>query len=310
MSYYNMTWALLITLSLVFQSAGKTAPNVTDPALTARIKQLFQTVLTTESDKEEATAKAEAKEIFAKHGLPTIAEVGEEAAYEFIVLTTTYQQPREFQAQVLAKAKEAAARHDLPPDAVTFYEARLRVEKAKEEASTKAPTNPDLRDEIERLAKTDQAVRQQEGFDRKKMMETDQRNAAALQAIFDKYGVPTYAMVGPGAAGAFVVMVQHQPPQLRLQVLPKLKANVDAGQADPGSYALVYDRSQRDLGRKQLYGEQLECNEGGKLQEAPMEDEAHVNQRRAELGLMRVELYAWLVEQTMPQFCPPAESKK
>lgn len=37
--------------------------------------------------------------------------------------------------------------------------------------------------------------------------------------------------------------------------------------------------------------------------ESPIEDEEHVNQRRAEIGLMRVELNSYLVTQTMPQTC-------
>ena len=58
------------------------------------------------------------------------------------------------------------------------------------------------------------------------------------------------------------------------------------------------------------YGENLVCNAGEKLHEAPIEDEPHVNQRRAELGLIRMELYARLVEETMPQICKPIEPKK
>jgi hypothetical protein len=54
-------------------------------------------------------------------------------------------------------------------------------------------------------------------------------------------------------------MIQHQSPEFRRKVLPKLKANVDAGQADPGSYAMVFDRSQTDTGKKQMYGENLTC---------------------------------------------------
>lgn len=116
--------------------------------------------------------------------------------------------------------------------------------------------------------------------------------------------------MGPEAAREFITLIQHQPASFRRQVLPKLKANVVAGQADPESYALVYDRSQGDLGKKQLDGENLVCSAGEKLHEAPIKDEGHVNERRAELGLIRIELYARRVEETMPQFCPPAEPKK
>jgi hypothetical protein len=89
-----------------------------------------------------------------------------------------------------------------------------------------------------------------------------------------KFGVPTYRMVGPEAASEFVTMIQHQSPDFRMKVLPKLKTNVEAGQADPGSYATVFDRSQTDAGKKQMYGENLTCDsEHPKLHTVPIEDE-------------------------------------
>jgi hypothetical protein len=160
------------------------------------------------------------------------------------------------------------------------------------------------------MYKADQAVRQQKGFDVNKMNATDEQHSSALRAILDKYGVPRYSMVGPEAATEFIAMIQHQPPAFRQRVLPKLKEDVEIGEADPESYAMVYDRSQRDLKKNQLYGEQLECNAGRQMHEAPIEDEAHVDERRAELGLIRVELYARIVKELMPQFCLSANAQK
>jgi hypothetical protein len=301
-----MMWILLTILALVFPSENRlNARPPTDPALAADIKQLTHKVLT--ADEDDAADAAKVKAILAQHGLPTIREVGDEAAYDFILLLTSDGVLQELQAEALPKIKAAVAQHELPPDAGVFYEARVRSEKAKAAALKRAPENPALRDQIERLVKVDQEVRQQKGFDVAKMNATDAANAPLLQDILNKYGVPSYAMVGPQATGDFVLMIQHQPPQFREQVLPKLKALVSAGQADPGSYALVYDLSQRDAGKKQLYGERLECKAGETMHEAPIEDEPHVNQRRAELGLMRIELYASLVAEMMPQFCPPAK---
>jgi hypothetical protein len=142
------------------------------------------------------------------------------------------------------------------------------------------------------------------------MNATDHQHSKALIAILDRYGVPTYSMVGPEAAGEFVIMIQHQSAAFRQRVLPKLKVDVKNGEVDPESYAMVYDRSHRDLGRNQLYGEQLECNAGQQMHEAPIEDEAHVDERRAELGLIRVELYAQIVKELTPQLCPPASAQK
>ena len=105
-------------------------------------------------------------------------------------------------------------------------------------------------------------------------------------------------------------MVQHQPPAFRRAVLPKLKANVDAGQADSGMYAMVYDRTQRDQGKNQLYGQQLECTAAKTLDVAPIDDAPRVNTRRAEVGLMRLELYVRFVRLQSPDVCGAAGSRK
>ena len=272
-----------------------------DTALSERIEQLVETVLTVDDGSRKDSAIADASVIFEREGIPTVAKVGDAAAYGF-VLINVLGQPPEFRTRFLVKVREAP-RHELPEDALTFAEARRRQTEIEDRFSGRTPSHPELRDQIARLYKDDQAVRQKEGFDPVKMDETDRQTAGPLKAIFDKYGVPTYDMVGVQAAKDFVAMVQHQPPAFRLAVLPKLKANVDAGQGEPGSYAMVYDRTQRDQGRNQLYGEQLECASGKALEVAPIDDEANVNIRRAELGLMRLELYARLVRLYSPGIC-------
>ena len=301
-----MATILLLFLTLLHSPLAAQSGSVpTDPVLATRIKLLVTAELTG-NDENTDREDAEVRKIFSTYGLPTISEVGDEAAYDFIFLLSSNSLLPELQGQTLLRLRAASAHDEIPADAGVFYETRVRLLKTKELARKSTPENPGLRDQIERLVKIDQVVRQQKGFDAEKMAETDAQNAPALQQILDKYGVPSYAMVGPQAAGDFVLMIQHQPARFREQVLPKLKALVDRDQADPGSYAMVYDASQRDLGRKQLYGERLECAAGEKMHEAPIEDEEHVNQRRAELGLMRVELYAWVVAKMMPQFCPAA----
>ena len=299
-----MVLILWIALMLLPQQGAKGAQKAPDAVMAERIERMFHTIITTDDDAQEAAARAEVISIYKEQELPTVGQVGDEAAYEFVVLLSSEKLAADLREQILSKVRDAAARGDIPADAAIFYEARLRIENAKKAAEVHAPTNPELRDKIEGMSKVDQAVREQQGFDAVKMKATDRANAAPLQAILDRYGVPTFATVGPQAAGDFVLMILHQPPEFRRQVLEKVKVAVDAGQADPESYAKVYDRSQNDLGLKQLYGEQLVCAAGEKMHEAPIEDEAHVNQRRAGLGLIRVEIYARIAAEMMPQFCP------
>lgn len=59
------------------------------------------------------------------------------------------------------------------------------------------------------------------------------------------------------------------------------------------SYALMYDRVQISQDKPQLYGSQVRYNEATKKNEFfPIEDEANVNKRRAEMGMPPIESYA------------------
>ena len=130
--------------------------------------------------------------------------MGDAAAYGFVLVNMLGQAP-EYQVQFIAKVRDAATRHELPEDAVTFAEARLRQTQIEERYKSKTPSNPALRDQISRLYEGDQTVRAMESFDAKKMEAVDRRTARPLEAIFDRYGVPTYDMVGVEAAKNFVV---------------------------------------------------------------------------------------------------------
>jgi hypothetical protein len=275
---------------------------VKDTALADRIQRLVEIFLTAEDDSKEASALSEARDIFEREGIPGVASVGSDASYGFVLINMLAQPPA-FRTQFVQRVREEATRQELQDDAVIFAQARIRQTAAEERYKAGKPANPVLQGQISELYREDQAVCQQEGFDPTKMEAVDRRIEGRVKAIFDRYGVPTYDMVGVGAARDFLVIVQHQSAELRRAVLSKLKANVDAGQADPGMYAMVFDRTQRDLGKNQLYGEQLECGTGKSLTVAPIDDEANVNMRRAALGLMRLELYARLVRLSSPDVC-------
>jgi len=257
-------WPLLVALVPIAGrcTAQETATADKDTALAGRIERLVDTFLTSDDDRRNAAVLSDARAIFERRGVPSLVKVGDIAAYGF-VLINMLGQPPDFRLQFLTSVQEAATRHELPGDALAFAKARRRQTAIEERYSRHTPSHHELRDQISRLLKDDQAVRERMGFDLKTMEEVDRRLSGPLHAIFDRYGVPTYDMVGVQAAKDFAVMVQHQPPEFRVAVLPKLKANVDAGQADPGTYAMVCDRTQRDQGKNQLYGQQLECASGG-----------------------------------------------
>lgn len=154
----------LMILSLVSQAPTTAKHKAADTALATSIDRLFHITFSTDDEKEQAVAGSAIREIYAKHELPTVAEVGDEQAYQFVVLLASDKLPIGFRARLLPKIKEAEARRELPPDAATSYEARLRLAKAKQLARSRAPTNPHLRDEIERLVKIGSSSTAAEGI--------------------------------------------------------------------------------------------------------------------------------------------------
>lgn len=273
-----------------------------DRALAGEIERLRDAVLFSGEEATEQDALARARAIFDRRGIPDVAAVGDEAAYGF-VLINTIAQPPDFSARFANAVAQVTTPGALPADAVALVNAHRRAADVERGLLTRSPSRPALRDEIEGLFADDQRVRQKDGFDVARMVDADRRMAAPLEAIVSTHGVPTYDMVGVDAAKHFIVMVQHQSPQFRRRVLAALEPLVQQGQADPGSYAMVYDRTQRDEKKNQRYGQQLECAAGSPLAVAPIDDEATVDMRRAEMGLMRLHLYSRLVREHSPDFC-------
>jgi hypothetical protein len=290
--------AWLIALAVALQ------PSPRDAVLAARIPQMFHAVVALDdNDPQVRVAEAEIHQIVTTRGIPSIDDVGEEAAYEFVFLLCSTG-PMNARTNALSSAQAALATGAIPADAVAYCAARIKLDQLMAKARVRPPSNPALGKTIHDMFVRDQAVRQTKDFDPVRMAQTDRELEAPLAAILDRHGVPTYAVVGVEAASEFITMIQHQPAEFRRKALPKLKANVEAGQADASSYAMVYDRSQRDEGRNQRYGQNLECNETSpELHEAPIDEEAGVNDRRARLGLMRMELYARLVIEMSPRMC-------
>jgi hypothetical protein len=290
--------AWLVALAIALQ------PSARDAALAARIAQMFHAVVALDdNDPQKTLAEADLHQIFTTRGIPTRDDVGDEAAYEFVFLLCTTG-PMNARTSAFPSVQAAQAKGVIPADAGVYCAARIKQDQLMAKALLRPPSNPALAKTIHDMFVRDQAVRQQKDFDAARMTQTDRELEAPLKAILDRYGVPTYALAGVEAASQFVTMIQHQPAEFRRKALPRLKANVDAGQADASSYAMVYDRSQRDDGRNQLYGQNLECTEASpELREAPIDDEAGVNDRRARIGLLRMELYARLVIEVSPPMC-------
>lgn len=164
--------------------------------------------------------------------------------------------------------------------------------------SAKPPANPQLRDSLLALADSDQAVRMIPGFAdsiasatfRGRLMARDSADAAALMEIVAHHGWPTRTMVGAdGASAAFLIAqhnasIQHEALRLMLALPP--------GEVSPSDLALLQDRVLTGDGKPQRYGTQLAIAADGKpMTFDPIEDPAHVDERRARVGLPPLDVY-------------------
>ena len=173
--------------------------------------------------------------------------------------------------------------------------------------------NPDLRDELQKRGKTDQEARgrliewmKANGGDttnlpaEKKaefaklsdeMAKVDANNTKWLGGVVDKDGWPMVSQVGKEAAGTAWLLVQHADadPKFQRKCLD-LMTKLPKGEADAKNVAYLTDRVLLAEGKKQVYGTQFH-SPNGKLEPRPLEDEANVDKRRAEVGLSSLAEY-------------------
>jgi hypothetical protein len=118
-----------------------------------------------------------------------------------------------------------------------------------------------------------------------RLAKLDERNRTRLEQIVNQFGWPGKTLVGAdGAAGAWLI-VQHADGNLAFQkkCLELMRA-APRGELEPKHIAYLTDRTLAHEQKKQIYGTQLH-GENGKLVPDPIEDEANVDKRRAEVGL-------------------------
>ena len=112
-------------------------------------------------------------------------------------------------------------------------------------------------------------------------------NAHALEAALDE-GWPGASRVGEAGAEAAWRIAQHAIglPQFQRRCFALLQEAAARGETPAWQAAYLDDRIRTLEGRKQIYGTQFDWDERGEMSPLPIEDEAHVDERRARLGLM------------------------
>ena len=89
-----------------------------------------------------------------------------------------------------------------------------------------------------------------------------------------------------------------------LAALPKIKAEVEAGRLEGDTYALLYDRIQLLLGKKQCYGTRMGKDPAGQPIVLPTELPETVDERRKSLGMDPLSVYVKIFGAREVRFSP------
>jgi hypothetical protein len=152
---------------------------------------------------------------------------------------------------------------------------------------------PELRRELLERRERDQTVRNaliKSGAEnpdpkiRDEMRTIDRENTERMKEIVHAHGWPGPELVGRDGTQAAWLLVQHSTPEFQREMLPLVEQAYREKKLPGSNYALLLDRVRVHQGKPQVYGSQGRW-ENGVLGLQPIEDEANVDKRRAEVGL-------------------------
>jgi hypothetical protein len=221
----------------------------------------------------------------------------------------------------LRGAREGEASFDWPQAArrLTYVwdetTLRLRVDPLGDAAVPVIPAAPaagtaaEIRERLLRLGRIDASLRTPwaaGGFtDSGLQARLDRLTGAGiawLRGVVAEHGWPGRGLVGPEAATAASVLLQHHTgdPAFPRECLALVEAAAENGDMLRLDVAYLTDALRRAEGRPQLYGTKFERAADGELKPCPIEDEDRVDERRAAVGLGPLADYAALLAHTYP----------
>jgi hypothetical protein len=159
--------------------------------------------------------------------------------------------------------------------------ARVAELRAKSEA---AVADPALRETLLAMERDDQAAREaDESTD-----SVDARTTDALKVIVAKHGWPGKSLVGKDGAHAAWLIVQHSRDfAFQKRCLEMLEIAVAQGEAQAVEHAYLADRVAVNASKPQRWGTQFDKSN----KPYPIEDAAHVDERRKAIGLSTLAEY-------------------
>lgn len=133
------------------------------------------------------------------------------------------------------------------------------------------------------------------------MGRVDEENTAWLAERIAAIGWIDVTRFGADAAGAAFLIVQHSGDlPLMMAALPAIERDVREHGLDGQNYALLWDRLQVNLGRKQRYGSQLGIDANGRHVVVAIEERDGVDARRKELRMTPLKQYLDLFRNGTP----------
>lgn len=133
--------------------------------------------------------------------------------------------------------------------------------------------------------------------DREKLHKLYEKHAIKLCEIVKTNGWLTTAMVERGGIFAAFHILKNSSFDLQRDLLPVIIAAVKKDPHQKPEFAGLYDRLRVSAGMKQIFGTQA-VSTGGFLVLYPIEDEANLNARRAEYGLVEIDEHIRDLERT------------
>lgn len=160
---------------------------------------------------------------------------------------------------------------------------------------------PEITKEILERVKVDQDMREKDLNDSEDTWDEniDLQNTEAMKRVITEIGWPTVSKVGETASRAAWLLVQHadHDPIFQQQCLDLMREQPD-GEVNKIDAAYLEDRVWVKIKQKQRYGTQMQETRDAETnmnvvayEPVPIEDEEHVNERRAALGMMPLEEY-------------------
>lgn len=153
------------------------------------------------------------------------------------------------------------------------------------------------RAELIEMARIDQEMRNESTETGEWDASVDEHNTARLKQIIDEIGWPRISQVGFEAAQDAWLLAQHADADVAFQESCLIAIRqLSADEYQSSNLAYLEDRVRVNTGRPQLYGTQF-MGSGSDFDPRPIEDEAHVDERRAVVGLGPLDEYRAQMEQ-------------